>query len=99
MKAEPGDKITIRVSGKKHETILDEHGVQRFRINRIIADLLDVATEGGKLDLNEIHRRVWQGLYTQEERRELYRLIGYSVCGYAEIFETDTIRNPLWEEK
>ena len=35
-KVKPGDKVIIKVNGKKVETTIDKDGVQRFPLNRII---------------------------------------------------------------
>lgn len=107
MKPGPG----VIINGIQHQTIIDDQGVQRFRQNKIIRDLLDNSTSAGpeskpfpgypraqKLGLNEVAIRVGNGTYTENDKRELYRLIGYSICGYAEIFEDDIIENPLWDK-
>lgn len=58
----------------------DAHGVLRFKENRIVRDLLDVASRHG-LSLNDIAL----GNYTKEDRRQLAQLIGYSLSGYSEL--------------
>lgn len=50
-------------------------GVERFRRNRIVNDLVD---RGG---LNSIWLAVQQGKYTRAEYAEVLRLTGYSVDG------------------
>lgn len=90
-------KIKVKISGKEYDTVMVD-GVQRFPQNKIIRDLLDHATEYGKFGMNEIARDTHLKKYSPAERRELYRLVGYSVCGYAEIFEHDKIENPLWKK-
>lgn len=90
-------KIKVMISGKEYDTVMVDR-VQRFPMNRIIRDLLDHATEYGKFGMNEIAEGVHFKKYSQVERRELYRLVGYSVSGYAEIFEHDKIENPLWKK-
>lgn len=87
----------VKISGKPYKTVIDEKGVQRFPENRIVSALLDAASSGRKMDMNDIARMTAMGEFTVKERRELYRLIGYSVCGYSEIFPGDTIVNPLWK--
>lgn len=59
---------------------LDEHGTVRFKQNRIVRDLLTVASQHG-LSLNDIAR----GSYTQAEAMQLAQLIGYSVGGYGDL--------------
>ena len=89
----------IIVRGKRRRTVIDEHGVQRFPANRIVRDLVDAARDGRRVDLNDIARRHQSGSYSTAEMRQLYRLMGYSISGYAELsaFEHDEILNPLWE--
>jgi len=66
-------------------------GVERFRRNRIINDLVDAARVGkvGR-NLSQITVAVDRGTYTHEERAELYRLIGYSIDGFADVFPEAT---------
>lgn len=68
----------------EHGVRSDQHGVLRWRENRIISDLLLAAQP--ILDLNKISARTQTGRYSEMERRELYRLIGYSLCGYMDVF-------------
>lgn len=58
----------------------DQHGVLRFRKNQIVSDLLDLASQHG-LDLNKIALAD----YSDEDRRQLAQLIGYSLSGYSEL--------------
>lgn len=55
----------------------DNHGVHRFKENRIVGDVLEHST----LDLNKIAMRD----YTNEERMQFAQLIGYSLGGYADL--------------
>jgi hypothetical protein len=84
------------INRKRYATVLVDN-VQRFPQNRIIRDLLDAAQAGQKLDLNGIAIRAANGAYCKEEMRELYRLIGYSVCGFSEVFEDDKIGSSMWK--
>ena len=58
----------------------DDEGVLRFKINRIVRDLLDFAQPRG-FGLNEMAARD----YSDEDRQQLAQLIGYSLCGYGEL--------------
>lgn len=58
----------------------DSHGTLRFKENKIVRDLLEVASKHG-LSLNDIALRE----YSVEDRRQLAQLIGYSLCGYGEL--------------
>lgn len=92
----PKTKGWATVNGVKYDTVL-VGGVQRFRANRIVRDLVNAACEGKKLDLNEIALRAARGGYSKAEMQELYRLMGYSVCGFSEVFESDKIDSSLWK--
>jgi hypothetical protein len=58
----------------------DKSGVLRFKENKIVSDLLDLASKHG-LSLNDIAYRD----YSNEDRQQLAQLIGYSLCGYSEL--------------
>jgi hypothetical protein len=83
------------INRKRYPTVTVDR-VQRFRANRIVRDLLDAARDGHKLDMNMIIVRAAHGDYCKEEMHELYRLIGYSVCGFSEVFEGDSVGSDLW---
>jgi hypothetical protein len=57
----------------------------RFKENRIVSMLLDFATSRG-LGLNEIWEAHRKGEFTMAELKQLYKLIGYSHIGFAEVF-------------
>lgn len=96
----PKPKGWAKINGKKYPTVLvGEPPVQRFPANRIIRDLVDAAREGRRLDLNEIVVRADRGSYSKEEMHELYRLMGYSVCGFSEVFEDDLVDSSMWKRK
>lgn len=92
----PKPKGYATINRKRFPTVLVDK-VQRFPANRIIRDLVDAARDGLKLDLNEIAIRAAKGMYSKEEMHELYRLIGYSVCGFSEVFEDDRIGSSMWK--
>lgn len=58
----------------------DANGVLCFKENKIVSDLLDVASKHG-LSLNGIADRN----YSNEDRQQLAQLIGYSLSGYSEL--------------
>ena len=58
----------------------DEHGRPRFRENKIVSHLLEVARENG-CDLNTLACME----FPAEDRRQLAQLIGYSVDGYGSL--------------
>lgn len=66
--------------------IKDESGVERFQRNRIVCLLLTLARTN-KVDINELWRWYYDGLFSKEEMQEFYQLIGYSTCSYEEVWE------------
>lgn len=67
-----------------HPLVLDGK-ILRFRGNAVIVYLF----RAGKLDLNQICLAMGNNEDTQHNRhnmREFYRLLGYSLCGYLDIF-------------
>lgn len=98
-------KETATINGKTFKTILREEAVsangrvQRFKTNRVIRDLLDAATAAKKLDLNDIWIRAAKGAYCKAEMQQFYRLIGYSVCGFSEVFVDDEVGSSMWKDK
>lgn len=106
---EPGDEFTILVDGAPVETYIDEYGTQRFRQNGVI----DWLFRSGQVSLNQL----WMDYYTNSEADfsrealiEFYMALGYSICGFDEIFgpgssfesnggDPAEIINPLWLDK
>lgn len=61
-----------------HQPIVrDEHKVERFKENKIVRYLLDCGTT----DMNDLARMP----FSVEDRVQFAQLIGYSVCGFAEL--------------
>ncbi len=85
--------IKIQVDGKDYNTIIDENGIQRFIKNAIICHLIE--TEN--IDLNLLSIDYQKGKFTDIEYMEFYMGMGYSVCGFSEIFHNASIENPLWK--
>ena len=88
---QPGDFCTVHVAGVPYEAIVDELGTLRFMRNRIVnamtmqwQDLPDPLA--GSIDLNTIWIDFQKVKYTLDEMMELYRLNGYSVFGFWEVF-------------
>ena len=87
---------TIHINGKPVRTRVDKEGVQRLPKCRTLSALLAC----GALDLNILARAVKADhTCTIDVRRWVYLRLGYSVCGYSEIFPEDKIVNPLWNKK
>ena len=65
----------------RQPTIIDKHGVKRFKENAIVSALLDAATDAKIMDMNKI---ACMG-FSKEDRQQFAQLIGYSVSGYGEL--------------
>ena len=92
MKCKPGDKITIKINGEEIETRIDDQGTQRLPHDPSLAQVMDG-------QYNFLMRVVSLGWISKKVQRRIYQNVGYSVCGYSEIFPKDEIENPLWGEK
>lgn len=93
----PRCRITHGPNTRTYETIIDESGRVRFPLNRIVAAALDT----NAINLNRVAVCVAEKLYSKVEQRELQRLIGYSISGYAELWPRAKIelkRDGQWEE-
>lgn len=101
--ANPGEYIMILVDNMPVLTQIDEHGVQRFRKNSVIRHLVD----SGMVDLNTLVLDFIAGKFSGVDYQEFYQGLGYSVCGFDELFGPGSawvdngnppvkIFNPLW---
>ena len=88
--------IPINMNGRVYITEIDGIGVQRFRKNRAVEKLLNLATQHG-FGINQLSLEQQNGTLTKAELQELYRLIGTSVDHYADVFHNQDIDNPLWD--
>ena len=106
MKLTPGEHICVLVDGQPVETVIDKHGAQRFMENEVVVWLLDT----GQLDLNKMAMAFHEGHFSLGAYMEFYMSIGYTVCGFEEIFGegsgvADTtgqaveILNPVWDRE
>ena len=83
----------IKINGEIVHTFMDNQGVQRLNRNPLLCSMLEFCQEGG-YGLNEM----WIDFEGDLDiLRLLYQNIGYSVCGYAEVFSDDEIENSLWK--
>lgn len=76
--------MTKNVRPVKHPIqplVEDEHGVVRFKENKIVSYLLDCCKTGQKADLNDIARLD----FSQEDREQFAQLIGYSHAGASDL--------------
>lgn len=97
MDVKPGDEILMKVGGIEYTTVIDEYGIQRFKINSLIRHLYDE----GIFDLNQLCIDYLNGKFNQRDYAEFNMQTGYSVCGFAELssFQDMEIENPLWENQ
>lgn len=58
--------------------VWDGKGVIRFQRNEIVCAVLDAATNGQRLDLDDLARMPFR----REDREQFAMLIGYSVAGF-----------------
>ena len=86
--------ITIEINGEPYETIFDKKGVQRFPKSKLITHLVD----SSQVDLNRLSRDFQEGKFSKREYMQFYRDIGYSVCGYMDVFPNLKVENPLWDK-
>ena len=68
---------------------IDSDGTERFKGNAIIRYVIDMNISGKVADMNTIWIAHQNGLGTRKELKELYKLMGYSKCGFCEVFEED----------
>ncbi len=83
-------KTFISVAGINYPAEILDDNVLRFRRNRIVDDLHEKERARNPSHMTDIADAIHNGWYNQEERKEYYRLIGYSACGYDEIFGTNS---------
>lgn len=62
-----------------------EHGTTRFQENKIVRYMLDLCTEKGIFDLNDIGRLGCEGFFNQADQEQFAQLIGYSLSGFGEL--------------
>lgn len=66
-----------------NKTHTDEHGVLRYKKNKLICWLYDTL----QIDMNVLWIAYQEGLFSREEFQQFYRDIGYSVDGYRDVWE------------
>ena len=99
MKAKPGDIIMVKINGKEYTTVIDSDGVQRFKANSIVRHIVDRYVDLNDLWLDFNHSKNM----IIEDMMLFYADMGYSVCGFLDIFNSEKvpnleINNPLWEK-
>jgi hypothetical protein len=71
------DKWYGLAKGYEDQVVEDEEGRLRYRKNQIVRFLLDM----GDIDLNKLWIMYENGMFSQEDFMEFYRLIGYTLTG------------------
>ena len=85
-----GEHITVKVGGCPYDTIIDPHGVQRFARNSVVDYLVD----SGRISLNELSwtfQRQPAPPFTLRDYAEFTMMLGYSVAGFAELHEFESM--------
>jgi len=77
----PGDEIYILLDGKPYLTVMDEGGVQRFKVNSVLRYLVN----SGIIGLNELQIAYSQNKFTLDDYRQFCMMIGYSVDGFLDL--------------
>ena len=107
-----GDTVLITVGDREFTTVIDEHDVQRFKVNSVINAYNDtVSAEWDKwmysdrsmpepFGLNMLAVEYAHGKHSLDDMLTFYTSIGYSVAGFSDLsyFEELDIRNPIWEQ-
>jgi hypothetical protein len=65
------------------------NGILRYKVNKVVRHLLDIAQRAHVLDLNKIWLMYAEGEFTRADMKQFYQLIGYSVSGYGDVFCDD----------
>ena len=107
-----GDVIPVIVGDRKFTTVIDKHGVQRFKVNTVLNAFADGTTAAwdnwraagrhGKepYSINDLTREYHEGKHSFDDMLTFFTSIGYSVGGFCDIsiFADLDVRNPLWEK-
>lgn len=87
--------MKIKVNGMKYRTTFDSNNVQRFETNSVIKHLVD----SGQVSLNRLRIDYLNNKFSYIDYMEFVMKTGYSVSGFADLFQDADIENPLWESK
>lgn len=96
MKYNTDDIITIKVDNHLYGTIIDNNGIQRFIANDVLVYLL---SNSPTAILNDIALEYQYGKITKQSYQEFHMLIGYSVCGFQDLWPDVNIENPMWDSQ
>ena len=67
------------------EPFLDKHNTLRFKGNKVVKFLLTRSSDKNDVDLNDLWQMYHDGLFSLDDMKVLYKLIGMSLCGYEEV--------------
>ena len=71
--------------GRFDTIVVDDYGVERYKGNKIVIMLLELCDS---LDLNKI-AALTPRIFSEKERKEFYKMIGYSLEYIEEIFSEE----------
>jgi len=80
----------VTINGKRFPVIVKD-GQKRFPMNRVVRKVLEMARAGKQYDFDDIGADYSLDFFTKDEMHEFYRLIGYSVTAFSEIFSNDEV--------
>ena len=69
------------------EIIVEINKEKRFKPTRIVGFLLDTS----KVGLNELWQMHNRQIFTNDEMKEFYQLLGVSICCYEEVFGDESV--------
>jgi hypothetical protein len=75
--------MIIKVNGMKYRTTFDINNVQRFETNSVIKYLVD----SGQVNLNKLRIDYLNGKFSYIDYMEFVMQTGYSVSGFADLFQ------------
>ena len=82
----PGTRMIASVDGIEYNVVADEQGVLRFEVNNLIREMVDQGIEGNGVGPNEMWMLFFRNKCTLDEIMEVYRMMGYSLHGFWEVF-------------
>ena len=84
----------VIVNDRRYPTVIDDRGVQRFVENKVVNYLRKKAAEGKKCDMNDLCLTAqFNGEFSDRDYMEFYMMIGYSIGGFEEVFESAKVED------
>lgn len=106
----PGETFDVKVNGRPFVTVIDPEGTQRFKVNQAVyfmkegthavaenSRTMGLSAPLGNVGLSELYVLFENGKISLNDYIDFYAMIGYSICGFMELFGAIgvTIDNPL----